>query len=666
MKKHENTRKNSRTIAIAAAMMAGSILTACAAKGAPAAQEYVSAGADTAQNSAQEASGSDIGMSTKSISLSDAEKLRAGRMIQEDDNDIYICANGMIQRYDKNDLSACTKMYQQQSDGDAITGFCVNDANLYVLTTNDSSDTSLILVNAEGKEQNLKKFSNTYIAQVAVYNKVLHLTHEDAGASGMEDEAYALQADGTLGDADTKVQELIKKLPSEDYPLTVYNDTTTYFDAAYCMAVYGKIYRMDGSGKLVVADPADQASLAKPKVIAASIPGCLYGMTQKYALSIDSSSSDGWKCYLTDLADGTQKQFAVIRDAAGYTQVLGYDEDGIYVSVSTAEAGTDSQMVYHTMYYSYLDGSATEMYRLKSEASTDITAGIFAGGSYGILKNGICYVRSSDYNNVVFMRSYADPQKETKLGGNPFFESGLKEAGITLNQSEYTKYADDTDKQAVLHVKSTIPVFSGNAGADQVMNTLFSDNEKKAEEAMLKDAQDCYKDYAAMQAKSADSAAKSTTDATMDYSGLPYEFYNMVMGLTYCDDQLLCLKITEYDYTGGAHGSTVDSYYVMDRKTGQRLVLGDVVDLGSTDFKSLVVKYLKEKISKNPEMFFEGAAKSIENGYQKNEFNFYLTKEGIGVEFGQYEIAPYAAGMQNIIIPYNELKMKVDVNVGES
>ena len=65
-------------------------------------------------------------------------------------------------------------------------------------------------------------------------------------------------------------------------------------------------------------------------------------------------------------------------------------------------------------------------------------------------------------------------------------------------------------------------------------------------------------------------------------------------------------------------------------------------------------------------MFFEGAEQNIENGYQNNEFNFYLTKEGVGVEFGQYEIAPYAAGMQDIVIPYNELKMKVDVNIGES
>ena len=666
MKKYIYISEISRVFAITTAILAGSVLTACGTKGAPAAQEYVSAGADIVQNSSQEASLSDIGMSNRSIQLADAEKLRGGRMIQEDDNDIYICANGMIQRYDKNDLTACTKMYQQQSDDDTITGFCVNDRNLYILTTDNASDTSLILINAEGKEQELKKFSNTYIGQVNVCNKVLHLMHADASAAGMEDEAYTLREDGTLGDADNKVQEVVKKLPAEDYVLTVYNDTTSYFDAAYCMAVYGKIYRMDGNGQLVVADPADQTSLANPRVVAASIPGSLYGMTQKYAISMDATSADGWKCYLTDLSDGTQRQFATIHDAAGVGQVIGYDEDGIYVSISSAESGTDTQVVYDTRYYSYLDGSMTELYQLTAEASTDITAGVYANGSYGVLENGICYVRSSDYNNVAFMRSYADPQKETKLGGNPFYESGLREAGIALRQSEYTKYADDTDKQAILHVKTTTPVFSGNSVADQVMNSLFSDKEKEAEETMLKNAQDWYRDYTAMQTQSTDSKAGDSTDPMTDYSGLPYEFYNTVTGLTYYDDHLLSLRITEYDYTGGAHGSTLNSYYVMDRKTGQKLLLGDIVDLNNTDFKSLVVKYLKEKISKNPEMFFEGAEQNIENGYQNNEFNFYLTKEGVGVEFGQYEIAPYAAGMQDIVIPYNELKMKVDVNIGES
>ena len=666
MKKYIYISEISRVFAITTAILAGSVLTACGTKGAPAAQEYVSAGADIVQNSSQEASLSDIGMSNRSIQLADAEKLRGGRMIQEDDNDIYICANGMIQRYDKNDLTACTKMYQQQSDDDTITGFCVNDRNLYILTTDNASDTSLILINAEGKEQELKKFSNTYIGQVNVCNKVLHLMHADASAAGMEDEAYTLREDGTLGDADNKVQEVVKKLPAEDYVLTVYNDTTSYFDAAYCMAVYGKIYRMDGKGQLVVADPADQTSLANPRVVAASIPGSLYGMTQKYAISMDAASADGWKCYLTDLSDGTQRQFATIHDAAGVGQVIGYDEDGIYVSISSAESGTDTQVVYDTRYYSYLDGSMTELYQLTAEASTDITAGVYANGSYGVLANGICYVRSSDYNNVAFMRSYADPQKETKLGGNPFYESGLREAGIALRQSEYTKYADDTDKQAILHVKTTTPVFSGNSVADQVMNSLFSDKEKEAEETMLKNAQDWYRDYTAMQTQSTDSKAGDSTDPMTDYSGLPYEFYNTVTGLTYYDDHLLSLRITEYDYTGGAHGSTVNSYYVMDRKTGQKLLLGDIVDLNNTDFKSLVVKYLKEKISKNPEMFFEGAEQNIENGYQNNEFNYYLTKEGVGVEFGQYEIAPYAAGMQDIVIPYDELKLKVDVNIGES
>ena len=40
----------------------------------------------------------------------------------------------------------------------------------------------------------------------------------------------------------------------------------------------------------------------------------------------------------------------------------------------------------------------------------------------------------------------------------------------------------------------------------------------------------------------------------------------------------------------------------------------------------------------------------------------YLTKDGVGVEFSEYEVAPYAAGAQNVVIPYSDLKMKISVS----
>ena len=653
---------------VAPVILAGGMLGGCGSQKAPSAQEYVSAGSDQTMSSAPSSAGSSASSAAASASVSgsraddfaDAETLLGGRQIQEDNNDIYISAINCIQRYDKSDLTACTRMYQTEGDKNKITGYCISNGNLYVLVSEATgmtdSQKQLILVTADGKSTVLKKAAADY-GQVEIYQNVLYLTD----TSGKVAEAYDLAADGTLGKENTDLKKTMDKLSDKVFPVSISNDySSIYCDAAYCMAVYQKIYLTDQNlGQLLVADPKDAASLAKPKVLAKSIPGAIYGMTQNYLISIDASTYGEWKCYTTDLTTGEQKNFVTLNGVGdGTNQVLGYDEKGIYVSLSGASADKDESVVYDTAHYNFADGSKTELYTITSQPSTDITYGVYAENGVGVLQSGICYIRSQDYTDQAYMRSFDDPGSEIAFGGDPFFDSGLKKAGISLSQKEYTKYADDNvSGQEIIHVKISTPVFNGTSEAEKTMNDFFSKEIETSEKQAVKTAQEGY-----ASCKADASSADSTGEADEYTYGFPYQYMNLVTGLTYADDRYLCLSENTYEYTGGAHGNGIDSYYVMDRQTGKQLSLGDVVDLDKTDFKSLVVKALQEKMKEDPDTYFEGADQTVKDDYKKNEFNFYLTKDGVGVEFSEYEVAPYAAGAQNVVIPYSDLKMKISVS----
>ncbi len=113
-----------------------------------------------------------------------------------------------------------------------------------------------------------------------------------------------------------------------------------------------------------------------------------------------------------------------------------------------------------------------------------------------------------------------------------------------------------------------------------------------------------------------------------------------------------------YYFTGGAHGMTISNPLNYDMKTLKMLELKDIFKSDSEYLQKLsdycradLQKQLKETESvSNDEMFEDGIAPVYEN-YS----NFVLLKNDIVIIFGQYQIAPYAAGMFGVRIPYKEL-----------
>lgn len=120
---------------------------------------------------------------------------------------------------------------------------------------------------------------------------------------------------------------------------------------------------------------------------------------------------------------------------------------------------------------------------------------------------------------------------------------------------------------------------------------------------------------------------------------------------------------TFYEYQGGAHGTAVATGQTFRKADGRRIGWDVFTNTYEEDFQKLIKDGLKTywKLKTDEEL----------KGYLLDENNFYLmplpqcpplfTKDGVRFIYGQYEIAPYAAGMPDFTVPYNKLEkfMKV-------
>jgi len=121
--------------------------------------------------------------------------------------------------------------------------------------------------------------------------------------------------------------------------------------------------------------------------------------------------------------------------------------------------------------------------------------------------------------------------------------------------------------------------------------------------------------------------------------------------ITYNRACIISLYFDRYEYTGGAHGLTVRSSQTWNLQSGQMVKLGELFEC-LFNYKEYIIRNVIEQIRKNPDIYFEDYEGLVRQTF--NVDNFYATPEGIVVYFQQYDIAPYASGIREFLIPYND------------
>ena len=118
------------------------------------------------------------------------------------------------------------------------------------------------------------------------------------------------------------------------------------------------------------------------------------------------------------------------------------------------------------------------------------------------------------------------------------------------------------------------------------------------------------------------------------------------------NDKYLTLRMDAYSYTGGAHPNSVAAIATFDLETGKRL---RPIDL---------VKDLEKLYEQAEGKFRETQREAFEDGFHFTESwpftiaeNVGLTTDGLFFCYVPYEVAPYAMGFTEFVIPYAQLEM---------
>jgi len=192
-------------------------------------------------------------------------------------------------------------------------------------------------------------------------------------------------------------------------------------------------------------------------------------------------------------------------------------------------------------------------------------------------------------------------------------------------------------------IKAVIPVISG------LQDKAF---EAQLNATLLKQAQEAVADTQQGARENAADAKKYGYDLRPYALDISYEVKST--------GKLISFSVQTYVYTGGAHGMTDVTYYtIANQPKAQQLTLADLFQPGY-DYRSilnqLISAQIKEENAKSGmelysfETITDDQAFSLENG-------------DLVIHFGQYQIAPYAAGMPAFTIPahrfHNLLKPEI-------
>jgi len=128
----------------------------------------------------------------------------------------------------------------------------------------------------------------------------------------------------------------------------------------------------------------------------------------------------------------------------------------------------------------------------------------------------------------------------------------------------------------------------------------------------------------------------------------PYEF-DLDAEVLLSDEKYISIRFTDYTYLGGAHGSTAVCGAIYDAESGERLLPEDILGVSGIELMTVVSEELTAMIEASPEEFYPDALELIET-VLFGGISCYIEGNELVFPIQEYEIAPYAAGVQYVRI----------------
>lgn len=263
----------------------------------------------------------------------------------------------------------------------------------------------------------------------------------------------------------------------------------------------------------------------------------------------------------------------------------------------------------------------------------------------------LTYDRVNDNGHSYFVYSYADQDPFVVYEGKAYIESGLFSDVFGYN-ADY----DNQSKQVTLSKINENAITIRNESKHEEKGNLTIDLQYPQIEGMKNtDIQTKLNELFNSAAMDAENEVIRNSKELGDIGSGKYAA-DFNYRIRYNQNDLLSLNTYDYQYAGGAHGSTIENGYTINLKTGEILNLSDLLSKDShyMDYINAVIRSEIDKKVATGELFELTPFKTI-----GDKPAFYLTNGSLVFYFQQYEYFPYAAGLQEFNIPYGNIKDKL-------
>lgn len=553
--------------------------------------------------------------------------------VLEDENAVYFCGKQHILKWDKisqqTDIIWMTDKMPIAEDAYAYRdrkGILIGNKIYFMeywLTDPENpvasmTEYALAVVNTDGS-------GYREIEHVEGTNRLLLLDgilYFDYDVNSKALKGYVVDADGNLLMDAGKVLTEPVNVP-KDYVEITYQDNGLKFMSAIESAYrYGYYLLRDENYKLcIVNQDTGEKKTLPDEMMDYSLVSC----NQKYFL-MEEYSYPVVNFYLVDIQTMEKKSLITTsRDI----NVIGMDEEWVYWQRN------DENM--DMFYYERipLDGGATEGLFENNDFLGMVEESPWYLMDISVVDDYIYYVGEKNYKFYLMRRNLDFPQEE-EIIGDAFYDSGIGKVGTITAYKEniFSDYDSDVVLGSIdlewLIVNDNFP------GADKINTILEAEQQENMEYERT--------------------IAKGMEEYAAD--GLSSSISSRVSPIYHFNERYISFTQQNYDYTGGAHGMPYWVPYTFDLETGDELGLSDIVANSEEEFKDIVTAQFTEMYEVDPGMYWDDAVQCVHD-WTDFESAFYLGSDGLVIYYGPYDLASYAAGFQEIVVPYDKLELYI-------
>ncbi len=514
--------------------------------------------------------------------------------------------------------------------------FCIREDVIYFLvnsyvTSLTDADTCLYRVNADGSNLTLLdgELPNGVSYELDFYENILYLMCRE-NADSRKNLYYRLDDDGSVA-AVSEEQTLYRMLP-EGYQEVNFGQLPSL---PYQMRNYGYfiLYKMeekDDIGELYAYDPKSEVLEQIGVELDTVDLGSLFLTNDALCYCEDDDNSYGVTWYRLSLDDLQDPKEWMLFKRSGMRQRIFYNEKGAYFveyannSWNLYRVGWEEdtpKRIYWRKTFEYDGGNSVFRYQ------TDLL--YWDGESMYYNADETFYLQEDESGrDCIVKENLAEDEREI------FCYYGRRESGerledICIREKEifqcYPYLSGTAERQGGLEITLSRVFFTEETEGAEKINAYLEDQYGRYRQE-LTDYREAWNEEGCM------TGVGSYLDVTayVDYLDSNYV--------------VLCICSDSY-WSGAAHPNGTYDYYVFDRITGERLALTDLVEESPEEICDIIAPYIEKDFS-----FSEWTPR--ESILEPDRF--FLTETGIGIHYDRYELASYAQGDLDFVIPYSE------------